>query len=191
MPPFRSTTRLARGSSRARRPTRPPTPSSTPGSISRCSRATANTSSTGLMPHRPTPCRAGRPGLVDGGPATAQVYSWTIAEPDPFQAVTLISALPDGSPSTAGAAEPDVSRSGRRSPSPRPIPRWRRPSTPNCATDCPSQVFIADRDSDDDGEIGIDEIATVDIVSVSNEAISGDRRARRRHVTVDAAVDLR
>ena len=110
------------------------------------------------------------PGLVDGGPATAQIYSWTIAEPDPFQAVTLISALPDGSPSSAGAAEPDVSRNGRSITFTSSDTALAAAEYPDCASDCPSQVFIVDRDSDDDGEIGIDEIAAVDIVSVSNNS---------------------
>ena len=107
------------------------------------------------------------PGAVDGGPATAQVFSWTIDEPDPFQAVTLISALPDGSPSTTGAAEPDVSRSGRTVTFVSSDPGLAAAEFPNCVADCPTQVFVADRDPDDDGDIGIDEVATIDIVSVS------------------------
>jgi hypothetical protein len=110
------------------------------------------------------------PGLVDGGPATAQVYSWTIAEPDPFLAVMLISALPDGLPSTVGAAEPDISGSGTEITFTSSDTALAAAEYPECAADCPSQVFIAERDSDDDGEIGSDEIATVDIVSVHNDA---------------------
>jgi hypothetical protein len=92
------------------------------------------------------------PGLVDGGPATAQIYSWTIAEADPFLAVTLISALPDGSASAVGAAEPDISRSGQAVTFTSSDTGLAVAEYPDCDADCPSQVFIVDRDSDDDGE---------------------------------------
>jgi hypothetical protein len=41
---------------------------------------------------------------------------------------------------------------------------------PNCASDCPSQVFVVDRDPDDDGEIGVDEDASIGIISVRNDS---------------------
>jgi hypothetical protein len=110
------------------------------------------------------------PGLVDGGPATAQVYSWTIAEADPFEAVTLISALPDGTPAIAGASEPDVSRNGHSITFVSSDTGLVSAEYPDCAADCPSQIFVVDRDSDDDGEIGVDEVASIGIVSVRNDA---------------------
>ncbi len=112
------------------------------------------------------------PGLVDGGPATTQIFSWTIGELDPFRAVRLISALPDGSPSTSGASEPDISRGGQAITFSSPDTGLVAAEYPNCASDCPSQIFVVDRDTDDDGDISFDEVASVDIVSVGNVSVS-------------------
>ena len=109
-------------------------------------------------------------GLVDGGAATAQIYSWTIAESDPFLAVTLISSLPDGSPSTAGAAEPDVSSRGLAVTFTSSDIGLADAEYPDCIEGCPSQVFIVDRDSDDDGEIGVAETFATAIVSAHDDA---------------------
>ncbi len=112
------------------------------------------------------------PGPVDGGPATAQIYSWTIAELDPFQAVTLISMLPDGSPSKVGASEPDISRNGHAITFTSSDTELAAADYPDCASDCPGQIFVVDRDTDDDGEIGVDEVATTRIISVRNDTSS-------------------
>ena len=107
------------------------------------------------------------PGVVDGGPATAQVYVWEIGEADPFRAVTLVSALPDGSPSIAGAAEPDISRNGATVAFTSADTALAPATYPNCTTECPRQVFVAERDADADGEIGDDEVASIEILSAT------------------------
>ena len=108
-------------------------------------------------------------GLVEGGPATTQVFVWEIGEPDPFLAVDLVSARPDGTPSVAGASEPDISRDGTVIAFTSPDTGLAIADYPTCATDCPAQVFVLDRDTDDDGVVEVTDVAELRIVSVADD----------------------
>lgn len=91
------------------------------------------------------------PGRVGGERATQQVFVWDRQEADPFAAVRLVSALPDGRPAPAGASEPALSRDGRVvafiSRDAGLVPAV----FPPCADQCPSQVYHLDRDTDENG----------------------------------------
>ncbi len=110
------------------------------------------------------------PGDVDGGSATAQVFSWRIAEPDPFVAVQLISALPDGTPAPGGASDPDISRDGTSIAFVSSSQDLAPAVYPTCSTDCPSQVFIVNRDSDRDGNVGTNDVPVTQLLSVENDS---------------------
>lgn len=106
-------------------------------------------------------------GAVDGGVATKQVFVWDREEADPFAAVQLVSALPDGSPSLAGAAEPALSRDGRvvafSSPDQALVPAV----YPLCVDACPSQIFRLDRDVDADDVYDESGATELEIISVA------------------------
>ena len=106
-------------------------------------------------------------GRVDGERATQQVFVWDRQEADPFLAVWLISALPSGAPSAAGASEPALSRDGR-------IVAFTSSDVdlvdavfPQCGDVCPTQIYRYDRDSDDNRTF--DEVAGTSIELVSAE----------------------
>lgn len=107
-------------------------------------------------------------GVVEGGPATSQVFAWDIDQPDPFLAVELISRRPDGTPSS-GAGEPDVSRKGMDVVFTSNDALLAEATYPECSGGCPNQVFVADRDSDDDGQIGPDDEMTISLISARND----------------------
>lgn len=107
-------------------------------------------------------------GLVDGGPATPQVFAWDIDQPDPFLAVDLISRRPDGSASS-GAGEPDVSRKGMDVAFTSSDSQLVEATYPDCNGGCPAQVFVADRDTDDDGQIGPDDETVISLISARND----------------------
>lgn len=107
-------------------------------------------------------------GVVDGGPATAQVFAWDIDQPDPFLAVELISRRPDGTPSS-GASEPDVSRKGMDVAFTSSDPMLVEATYPDCTDGCPNQVFVADRDENDDGQVGPEETTTITLISARND----------------------
>lgn len=107
-------------------------------------------------------------GLVDGGPATTQVFAWDIDQPDPFLAVELISRRPDGTPSS-GAGEPDVSRKGMDVTFTSNDALLVDATFPDCVEGCPNQVFVADRDENDDGQIGPTEETVISLVSARIE----------------------
>lgn len=108
------------------------------------------------------------PGPVDGGPAITQVFAWDIDQPDPFLAVDLISRRPDGTPS-GGAAEPDVSRKGMDVAFTSNDALLADATYPECSGGCPSQVFVADRDTDDDGQVGPDDTTVISLISARND----------------------
>ncbi len=105
-------------------------------------------------------------GPADGGVATKQVFVWNRLEADPFAAVQLVSALPSGQPSTAGAAEPALSRDGSvvafSSPDQGLVPAV----FPLCVDDCPSQIYRLDRDVDADDDFDEPGATALQIVSV-------------------------
>jgi len=108
-------------------------------------------------------------GTVAGGPATRQVFVWDREEADPFVAVRLLSARPDGTPSVAGAGEPVLSRDGDivafTSSDAGLVPAV----FPDCPDGvCPTQVFRVDRDVDDNG--WLDEAGRTSITMASAEA---------------------
>ncbi|MFK7919081.1 MAG: choice-of-anchor D domain-containing protein [Ilumatobacter sp.] len=108
------------------------------------------------------------PGVVDGDFATTQVYVWEIAQADPFLAVDLVSVRPDGSMSS-GAGEPDVSRTALDIAFTSSDPLLVEADYPDCTDDCPAQVFVADRDTDDDGELGVDDVTAITLLSMRND----------------------
>ncbi|MET0662896.1 MAG: hypothetical protein ABWZ42_07180, partial [Ilumatobacteraceae bacterium] len=107
-------------------------------------------------------------GPVAGGPATRQVFVWDREEADPFVAVRLVSARPDGTPSVAGAGEPVLSREGNivafTSNDVGLVPAV-FPDCPDAV--CPMQVFRVDRDVDDNGFL--DETGRTSITMASVE----------------------
>lgn len=110
-------------------------------------------------------------GPVDGGPATPQVFLWDLDEPDPFLAVQLVSARADGSPTLGGAGEPDVSRSGADVVFTSSDLGLVDARYPRCTTECPTQVFLLQRDTDGDGRVGDADVPTLSLLSaVENSA---------------------
>lgn len=127
------------------------------------------------------------PGTVDGGLATTQVYVWDIDEADPFVAVDLVSVRPDGSMSS-GAGEPDVSRTAMEVAFTSSDALLAEADYPDCASDCPAQVFVADRDSDDNGQIDIDDNAQISLISVRNDdllAVAGSGPSSQPSISSD------
>lgn len=127
-------------------------------------------------------------GLVDGESATTQVYVWDIDQPDPFLAVSLISANVAGTPALAGAGEPDISRNGMNVAFTSPDVGLVDAAYPACTTDCPSQVFVVDRDTDDDGQIGPNDSTELRILSVSNDTafpIAGTSPSSQPSISAD------
>ncbi len=110
-------------------------------------------------------------GAIAGGPATRQIFAWDRNEIDPFVAVKLISARPDGTPSVTGASEPSVSRTGRviafTSNDVGLVPAV----FPVCPEGCPTQVYRVDRDVDDNG--WLDEAGRVSITMISAQQGAG------------------
>lgn len=104
-------------------------------------------------------------GLVDGGPATPQVFVWDLAEPDPFLAVQLVSSLADGTPTLGGAGHPDISRDGTSVVFTSSDTELVAAQYPLCTEGCPSQVFLLDRDSDDDGLVDADDVSRISLIS--------------------------
>jgi hypothetical protein len=107
-------------------------------------------------------------GLVDGGPAITQVFAWDIDQPDPFLAVDLISRRLDGLPSS-GAGEPDLSRKGMDIAFTSNDALLTEALYPNCSGGCPNQVFVADRDIDNDGQVGPDDTTVISLISSRND----------------------
>jgi hypothetical protein len=93
-------------------------------------------------------------GPVEGGPATRQVFVWDREQPDPFLAVTAVSVRPDGAPAEAGAAQPVLSRDGRFVGFVSADVGLVDATYPICEADCPTQVFLVDRDADGNGVFG-------------------------------------
>lgn len=108
------------------------------------------------------------PGPADGEFGVRQVFVWDTTNGDPFTAVSLISRRQDGSPSS-GAGEPDISRDGTVIAFTSSDPLLAEATFPDCDSDCPSQVFVADRDRDDDREIDDGDSSAIQIVSVVDD----------------------
>ncbi len=127
-------------------------------------------------------------GAVEGGPATKQVYVWDRNEPDPFDAVRLVSVRTDGEPAVAGASDPSLSRDGRviafTSSDVGLVPAV----FPPCAPDCPSQVFRLDRDTDENGwfdESGRTSMSMVSAVAGSDPVVAGTAPSSQPSVNAD------
>lgn len=90
-------------------------------------------------------------GPVPGGAATKHVFVWDRGEPDPFEAVKLVSVASDGRAAVGDSGEPAVSRDGRiiafTSSDQGLIPA----DYPTCTDRCATQVFRLDRDADGNG----------------------------------------
>lgn len=91
-------------------------------------------------------------GPVRGGYATSQVYVWDRLNDDRFGRVRLVSGR-DGAPSLAGGGEPAVSEDGRIVVFTSADQSLVAAEYPRCADECPSQVFVYDRDPDDNGRL--------------------------------------
>jgi hypothetical protein len=127
-------------------------------------------------------------GPVAGGPATRQIFAWDRNEIDPFVAVTLISARPDGTPSVTGASEPAVSRTGRviafTSNDVGLVPAV----FPVCPQGCPTQVYRVDRDIDDNGwldEAGRTSVTMMSAQPGSQPPIAGTASSSQPSVNAD------
>ncbi len=111
-------------------------------------------------------------GAIDGGLATKQVFVWDRLDDDPFTAVKLVSALPSGDPSTAGAGEPVLSRDGRvvayASSDQGLVPAVFAP----CTDACPTQIFRLDRDIDGDDVFDEAGGTRLELVSVTPDSDS-------------------
>lgn len=105
-------------------------------------------------------------GSVEGEAATEQVYVWEIDNPDPFSATERVSRTPEGAAAPAGAARPDISRDGTVitfvSSDPSIVPDA---VYPICALNCPTQVFVLDRDADGDGILDVPGSSPIRLVS--------------------------
>ena len=126
-------------------------------------------------------------GPVEGGPAVTQVFAWDIDQPDPFLAVELISRRVDGTPS-AGAGEPDVSRKGMDVAFTSTDALLAEADYPDCSGGCPSQVFVADRDSDNDGQVGPDDRTVISLISSRNDttpALAGTGPSSQPSISAD------
>ncbi len=129
-------------------------------------------------------------GLIDGASATQQVFVWDRLEPNPFRQVQLVSALPTGEPTTAGAGEPVVSRTGRviafSSGDQGLVPSV----FPTCTDDCPTQIFRLDRDIDADsvydepGETALEIVSAEPITAEAPTPVAG--RAASSQPTLSA-----
>jgi len=127
-------------------------------------------------------------GETPGGPATAQVFVWDRDEPDPFLAVRLVSARPDGAPTTAGASEPTLSRDGRivafTSADAGLVPAV----FPVCGEACPTQVYRLDRDVDGNGWLDEANRTSMTLVSAepgSQPLVAGTAPSSQPSLTAD------
>jgi Tol biopolymer transport system component len=113
------------------------------------------------------------PGPQRGGWATTQVYVWDRLAADQTRAVHLVSGA-DGVPARMGAGSPAMSEDGRvvvfTSPDRELVPAV----LPRCQTECPTQVFRFDRDTDGNGRFDepprAPDLALVSAVSSSQAA---------------------
>ncbi len=107
-------------------------------------------------------------GPVAGEAAIRQVFVWDREQADPFLAVRLVSARPNGDASARGASEPTLSRDGRvvafTSADVGLIPAV----FPDCVSSCPTQVYRLDRDTDRNG--WFDEPSGMSLTLVSAES---------------------
>ena len=94
-----------------------------------------------------------------------QVYAWNRADPDPFTAVTLVSAGSGGA-ADASAVGPSVSSDGRFVAfSSSATNLGASAALAACGTVCPAQIYLADRDSDNNQILGEPGTTTVRLVS--------------------------
>lgn len=127
-------------------------------------------------------------GLVDGGPATPQVFLWNLLEPDPFLAVELVSAMPDGSPAVGGAGSPDISRDGTMVTFTSADTALVPAQYPTCTEGCPTQVFLLDRDSNDDGIVDADDVGEFRLISSiagSDPLVAGTAPSSQPSISAD------
>jgi hypothetical protein len=89
-------------------------------------------------------------GRVAGGPATRQIFAWDRDELDPFLAVKLISARPDGTQASDDSSEPVISRDGRVVAFSSADTGLASSAPPACPGGrCPTQIYRVDRDIDE------------------------------------------
>lgn len=138
-------------------------------------------------------------GPVDGGFATSQVYVWDRTNPEPSEAVVLVSAL-DREPAQWGGSAPVISGNGQfvafESVSPELAGEVR---LPECAAGCPPQVYrfdqveatlvLVSRENTDEGEpqIAADQGATQATISDDGTQVGFVTRSRNLFLTTSAA----
>ncbi len=127
-------------------------------------------------------------GPVAGGPATRQVFVWDRAQPDPFEAVELVSERVDGLPTMTGASQPVLSRDGRivafTSTDLGLVPAV----FPTCPDGCPSQVYHLDRDADGNGRFDEPDRTTMTLVSSepgTSPVVAGTAPSSQPSLTTD------
>lgn len=127
-------------------------------------------------------------GVTPGESATSQVFVWDREQPDPFLAVTLVSARPDGSPTIAGASEPTLSRNGRvvafTSADAGLVPAV----FPICSDGCPTQVYRLDRDVDENGWLDEANRTSMTLISAepgSDPLVAGTAPSSQAALTAD------
>lgn len=109
-------------------------------------------------------------GPVDGGPATRQVFVWDIDERDPFLAVQLVSRNVAGEPSSLGASSPAIARDGGSVAFVSSDMSIVAADFGGCDAQCASQVYVLDRDADDNGRFDEPDGTTLSLAS----AVAGD-----------------
>jgi hypothetical protein len=118
-------------------------------------------------------------GQIDGASATQQVFVWDRLESDPFRRVRLVSALPTGEPTIAGAGEPAISRAGRVIAFTSGDQGLVSSVFPTCTDECPTQIFRLDRDTDADnvydepGETALEIVSAEPITDEAPTPVAG------------------
>ncbi len=127
-------------------------------------------------------------GPVAGGPATPQIFVWDRAQPDPFEAVELVSERVDGLPTMTGASEPVLSRDGRTVAFTSTDLGLVPAVFPTCPDGCPSQVYHLDRDTDGNGRFDEPDRTTMTLVSSepgTSPVVAGTAPSSQPSLTTD------
>ncbi|HEY4333550.1 MAG TPA: choice-of-anchor D domain-containing protein [Ilumatobacteraceae bacterium] len=120
----------------------------------------------------------------------SQVYVWNRSEADPFKAVTLVSEA-DNVAADQGAVQPAISADGRYVAFSSPATNLLSTSAlSGCGTICPAQVYLVDRDTDNNQVFGEDGKTSITLLSAiptddGQSQIAGDRPSFAPSMTSD------